>query len=363
MRSTRRPPVSYSVRSFSSTYDSDSDSDEDDEDDDDDDDDEYGAGSNLKKGPRQLRHKKALVLGSSGALGSYVARHLSVNLGMQVLGADLIELPAEITGEWQLDAFCPIAKNNEGVEELTVALTEAVYDFCHNNDNDISKSNNNYLNAIIVASGGFALDPATPAPVAPGAPLTQAQYLAGAARYGRTLEKMRRQNLDPVLAASYVAQHFMNPHHSNDNNNNNAAAGSLMVVIGATAALNPTPGMLGYGVSKAAAHHVVQTLGATTGQSQESRSVQKQGQRVRQHLGGLDNLTCVGILPTTLDTPANRQAMPEAVDTHKWTSIPALTAEISNFLTVPQLRPHSGSLVKIFNNKDGSGSAFLELVR
>ena len=79
-------------------------------------------------------------------------------------------------------------------------------------------------------------------------------------------------------------------------------------------------------------------------------------------MASLDNLSCVGILPTTLDTPANRQAMPN-IDTSKWTSIPALTAEISNLLLTPQLRPHSGSLVKIFNNKDGSGGAFLELVR
>jgi hypothetical protein len=54
----------------------------------------------------------------------------------------------------------------------------------------------------------------------------------GALKYAETVNRMMRMNLDPVAAANYVAQHYMAPE-------------GLMVVIGATAALGPTPGMLG----------------------------------------------------------------------------------------------------------------------
>jgi hypothetical protein len=123
--------------------------------------------------------------------------------------------------------------------------------------------------------------------------------------------------------------------------------GTLMVVLGATAALQPTPGMMGYGLSKNAAHYLVQTMGSCTGgvgsQSQylytnlkhahhhpatstttttpggsggggpisnlqDSKLIRQAGRKVRQHVPSLDDLTVIGILPTMLDTPSNRKA-------------------------------------------------------
>jgi len=318
-------------RPFSSSYGDDSDSDDD-------------------ETAEPYKPRKALILGSSGALGSYIAKHFSTELGMQVLGADLLELPSEMTQEWQLDAFCPIDSNGT-LQDLTVRLTESVHDFCQD---DTNGNNIAGLDCIVVASGGFAADPVTPKPVAPGTPLTREQLLQGASNYASTIDTMLRQNTHPVAAASYIAQHFMTA----------TPPGGLLVVIGATAALQATPGLLGYGLSKAAAHQCITTMGASSGQSLDPKSVRQQGRKLRTHLPSLDHLCCVGILPTVLDTPANRKAMPN-VDTTQtnWTSIAGLTAEISNLLVTPELRPHSGSLVKIFNSNDGTGRASLELVR
>lgn len=291
-----------------------------------------------------LRPRKALVLGSSGALGSYVARHFSKELQMQVMGADILERSPGGTSELDgLDAFCLIPNNHDAsLPEATTSLTEAVHDFC--------MSDGVFLDCIVVASGGFVPDPVAPKPVGVGVPLPREQYLQSAHDYSSTANTLIQRNLYPVIASSFLAQHFMNP------------KSSLLVMIGATAALHPTPSTIGYGTSKAAAHHCLQSIGAATGKGQESRANAQVGRRVRQHLPSLDNLSAIGLLPLALDTPANRDSMPDA-DTSSWTSIPALTEEISRFLTTPQLRPHSGSLIKVFNNKDGSGSAYLELIR
>ena len=89
-------------------------------------------------------------------------------------------------------------------------------------------------------------------------------------------------------------------------------------MIGATAALSATPGMLGYGLSKVGAHHFIQTLGETTGKALTTKLKRKQARRLRRDSEYLDTLSVVGILPTTIDTPSNRDAMPNA-NFDKWT--------------------------------------------
>jgi dihydropteridine reductase len=133
----------------------------------------------------------------------------------------------------------------------------------------------------------------------------------------------------------------------------------LFVVIGATAALSATPGMLGYGLAKAGTHHFIQTMGASTGKSLESKGKRKAGRRVRQCAENLDTMSVIGILPTIIDTPSNRVNNPKA-DFRLWTKPRDIAAEIGNWAKTPQLRPHSGSLVKISSTAEGST---FELVR
>jgi dihydropteridine reductase len=284
------------------------------------------------------RPRTALVLGSSGATGSAVARYLSRDLGMKVVGADVMELPSDLTMDWELDGFIALPPKGD-LSDLMVQLVRGV---------EFSLQGEAGLDAIVCASGGFEVDPVLSDVDVEGKDPTGKELEAGALQYAETLNRMMRMNLDPVVAAGYVAQHYMAPE-------------GLMVVIGATAALGPTPGMLGYGLSKTAAHQLVQTMGSTTGKSLGTKAERKAGRRVRRHAEALDSMTILSILPTTIDTPSNRKAMPEG-DFEKWTKPADMAKEIGVWIDQPALRPHSGSLIKVFPQRDGPGAAF-ELVR
>jgi len=102
--------------------------------------------------------------------------------------------------------------------------------------------------------------------------------------------------------------------------------GGLLVLTGAQPALNPTPGMIGYGMAKAAVHHLTQSLGSEK--------------------GGLPaGATALAILPVTLDTPNNRKWMPNA-DTSTWTPLSFVAELLEKWLTGDQ-KPKSGSLVQL----------------
>jgi dihydropteridine reductase len=303
---------------------------------------------------KRRRPTKALVLGSSGALGSHVARHLSMELKMQVLGADVMEIPHELTGDWELDGFCQL-KKDASLSELTSALVNGVHSFVAQDGKG--------LDAIICASGGWKPDPEVPIPSSANEnnninnnnnnnQLGEDQILKHAAAYTETISTMMHMNLDPVIASSFIAQHYMNVRN-----------GGLMVVIGATAALSPAPGMLGYALAKSASHYLVQTLGACTESSLENKSIRKMGRSVRKQLPALDRLRVTGILPTTLDTPANRRnrTMGNEKDTQQWSKPHDISKKIAEWITKPALRPHSGSLFKIYTTEDGN--AGFELVR
>jgi len=81
----------------------------------------------------------------------------------------------------------------------------------------------------------------------------------------------------------------------------NIQENGLLVLTGAFAALQGTSFMIGYGAAKAAVHQLTRSLAM-------SDSGLPNGARV------------VAILPETLDTPGNRQAMPDA-DTSTWTPL------------------------------------------
>jgi len=102
--------------------------------------------------------------------------------------------------------------------------------------------------------------------------------------------------------------------------------GGLLVLPGAQPATGATPGMMGYGMAKAAVHQLVASLAAPG--------------------SGLPEESCVAaILPVTLDTPMNRKFMPGA-DTSTWTPL----AEVGRLLlawTEGRERFQSGSLVSL----------------
>lgn len=99
---------------------------------------------------------------------------------------------------------------------------------------------------------------------------------------------MLKQSVASSVLASSIASKYLKP-------------GGILVLTGAKAALGPTPGMIGYGLAKAAIHHLTKSLADEN--------------------GGLPaGAQAVSILPATLDTPMNRKWMPKA-DTSTWTPL------------------------------------------
>jgi len=110
-------------------------------------------------------------------------------------------------------------------------------------------------------------------------------------------------------------------------------SGGLLVLPGADPARGATPGMIGYGLAKAAVHQLTKSLA----------DVPK---------SGLPEGTGVyAILPVTLDTPMNRKWMPKA-DTSTWTPLEWVADLMLKWSSSNQDRPNpNGSLVRLVTEK------------
>jgi NAD(P)-dependent dehydrogenase (short-subunit alcohol dehydrogenase family) len=98
-----------------------------------------------------------------------------------------------------------------------------------------------------------------------------------------------------------------------------------IVCVGAKAAVDPWAGATGYIVSKAAVLSLVRTL-----------AVEYRGDGVRAN----------AIMPSVIDTPANRGSMPDA-DHSTWVP-PAEIAKVIRFLLSPDSAPVSGALIPVY---------------
>lgn len=106
------------------------------------------------------------------------------------------------------------------------------------------------------------------------------------------------------------------------------APNGLLVMTSAQASLGGTPGMIGYGMAKAAINQLVASLAA------EGSS--------------LPTGACtIAILPEILDTPTNREAMGKGADLSSWTPLGDLAHQLRDWALQPSSRPGSGSLVSV----------------
>lgn len=124
---------------------------------------------------------------------------------------------------------------------------------------------------------------------------------------------MWRQSVWSSTIAATVASKYLSP-------------GGLVALTGAKAALEGTPGMIGYGLAKAAVHQLTKSLGAKDS-------------------GLPENSLAVAILPITLDTEMNRKWMPKA-DFGTWTPL-SFVAQLFDKWMKGTERPPSGSLVEL----------------
>jgi NAD(P)-dependent dehydrogenase (short-subunit alcohol dehydrogenase family) len=127
-------------------------------------------------------------------------------------------------------------------------------------------------------------------------------------------EKQFRLNLRPTyLVVSAAVPHLL------------AAGGGSIVCVGTRAAIQPFSGAAGYISSKAAVIAFAQAVAA------EYKN---------------DGIRCNAILPSVIDTPANRQSMPKA-DFEKWVK-PADIAGVIAGLLSDDSRPTSGAAVPVY---------------
>lgn len=126
-------------------------------------------------------------------------------------------------------------------------------------------------------------------------------------------ELMWRQSVWSSTIAATVAAKYLSP-------------GGLIALTGAKAALEGTPGMIGYGLAKGAVHQLTKSLGAKDS-------------------GLPENSLAVAILPVTLDTEMNRKWMPKA-DFSSWTPL-SFVAELFVKWLKGEERPPNGSLVAL----------------
>jgi len=126
-------------------------------------------------------------------------------------------------------------------------------------------------------------------------------------------ERMWNFNVQSAIASSHVASKLL-------------VEGGLLVLTGANAAITPTAGMISYGITKAATHHLIKSLAAE---------------------GGLPKKASVlGILPITLDTPSNRASMPKA-NFDEWTPLETVGSKLLEWAAHTDKRPVSGSLITL----------------
>jgi NAD(P)-dependent dehydrogenase (short-subunit alcohol dehydrogenase family) len=103
------------------------------------------------------------------------------------------------------------------------------------------------------------------------------------------------------------------------------AGGGSIVCVGTRAALEPFSGAAGYAASKAAVLAFVKAVSA-------------------EYLK--DGVRCNAILPSVIDTPANRQAMPMA-DHERWVKPSQIAGVIAHLLSEDS-SPTSGALIPVY---------------
>lgn len=104
-----------------------------------------------------------------------------------------------------------------------------------------------------------------------------------------------------------------------------AAGGGSIVCVGTRAALEPFSGAAGYAASKAAVLTFVKSVSV-------------------EYLN--DGVRCNAILPSVIDTPANRASMPKA-DPDKWVK-PSQLAGVIAYLLSDESSPTSGASIPVY---------------
>ncbi|CAO1415243.1 unnamed protein product [Diamesa serratosioi] len=218
---------------------------------------------------------RVLVYGGKGALGSVVVSFFK-SQNFWVGSIDLAENDAA-------DSNILVDRTADFMEQETIVMQKVK-----------EALNDNKLDAVICVAGGWA---------------------GGNAQkdLAQNADLMWKQSVWSSAISATVASHFLKE-------------GGVLTLTGAKAAFAGTPGMIGYGMAKAAVHQLTKSL-ACAGSGLPEKSL------------------VVSILPITLDTPMNRKWMADA-DFSTWTPLEFI-AELFCKWTKGDARPVNGSLVQL----------------
>ncbi|KAJ8968470.1 hypothetical protein NQ314_002288 [Rhamnusium bicolor] len=218
---------------------------------------------------------RVLVYGGRGALGAKCVSHFKAN-NFWVGSIDMAE---NAEADWNL-----IVKKEENFQQQESTILSSVN----------SALNGSKLDGIFCVAGGWA---------------------GGNAKkdLAKTAELMWQQSVCSSLITAAIAANYLKD-------------GGVVQLTGAKAALEGTPGMIGYGLAKGAVHQLTKSL------AQKESGLPK------------DSLI-VSVLPVTLDTPMNRKWMPKA-DFSTWTPL-EFVAELFLSWASGKDRPQNGSLLQL----------------
>ncbi|RCI03565.1 hypothetical protein CU098_005878 [Rhizopus stolonifer] len=219
---------------------------------------------------------KLLVYGGAGALGRSLVQHFK-SKGFTVINVDLIE-NTEADYNTLTNASASLSEQGESISH---SLSQVL--------------GSDKLCGIFCVAGGWA-----------GGNAANKDFL-------KNSELMISQSVHSSLIASHLASKYLEEN-------------GLLTLTGALAALEATPGMIGYGIAKASVHHLVQDLAASNGGLPQGAKV-------------------TAILPITIDTPMNRKFMPNA-DFSTWTSPTDIAKQLEGYLT-GSVSLTSGKLVSV----------------
>ncbi|KAJ2584011.1 hypothetical protein GGH95_000664 [Coemansia sp. RSA 1836] len=203
-----------------------------------------------------------IVYGGSGALGSVAVRLFKQHM-YQVINIDL-------SSNADASHSIVVPSKLQTLSEQSAHITDEVAGLLGGSKAD----------AVICVAGGWQ-----------GGNAASDDFIGSA-------DKSIKQSVNTSLIAAHLAARHLRPD-------------GLLVLAGAAPALKGTPGMIGYGMAKAAVHHLVTSL-AMPGSGVDGR--------------------VVGILPVTLDTAENRSAMPSA-DFSSWTPLNEVVEKLYKWTT------------------------------
>jgi NAD(P)-dependent dehydrogenase (short-subunit alcohol dehydrogenase family) len=226
----------------------------------------------------------ALVTGGAGALGQAVTLRLLAD-GLVAVVPWVVEAERE-----RLLGRVPAgARDRLHVERADVTDAAAMTALA-----DAVAARHGALDVLVAGVGGFA-----------GGGLLETDLAAW------------RRMLDVNLTSAFVAMRAVTPHMVR-------GGGGRIVAVASRAVVPPAPGFVAYTVAKAGVLALVQAVAA---------EVKDRG------------VTVNAVLPSTMDTPANRAAMPDA-DPRRWVPVEAVADAIA-FLVRAEAAHVTGTLLAI----------------